>query len=91
MLLTFRICYTSRIRAKRRGELDCQTVCRIHIQKKVQNLISKIIKDAKEVGDQYILLDTLPSLESALHMYKKWGFYETGFISKRYYGKTKGV
>ena len=39
-------------------------------------LIEKIIDDAKEIGYKYMLLDTLPFLKGALHMYKKYGFYE---------------
>lgn len=39
-------------------------------------LIQKIINDAKEIGYSYMLLDTLPFLQSAVHMYKKFGFYE---------------
>lgn len=39
-------------------------------------LIRQIIKDAKEIGYSYMLLDTLPFLQSAVHMYKKFGFYE---------------
>ena len=39
-------------------------------------LVDKIISDAKEEGYQHILLDTLPFLESALEMYKAYGFYE---------------
>ena len=39
-------------------------------------LVDKIISDAKEEGYQHILLDTLPFLESALKMYKAYGFYE---------------
>lgn len=39
-------------------------------------LVKKIIKDAKEIGYSYMLLDTLPFLESAIHIYKKFGFYE---------------
>ena len=39
-------------------------------------LIQKIIEDAKEIGYSCMLLDTLPFLKSAIHMYKKWGFYE---------------
>ena len=39
-------------------------------------LIQKIIEDAKEIGYSYMLLDTLPFLKSAIHMYKKYGFYE---------------
>ncbi|MCI8509788.1 MAG: GNAT family N-acetyltransferase [Lachnospiraceae bacterium] len=39
-------------------------------------LISKIITDAKEIGYSHMLLDTLPFLQSAIHMYRKYGFYE---------------
>ena len=39
-------------------------------------LIEKIIGDAKEIGYSYMLLDTLPFLQSAIHIYKKFGFYE---------------
>ncbi|MGN1170723.1 MAG: GNAT family N-acetyltransferase [Lachnospiraceae bacterium] len=39
-------------------------------------LIEKIIEDAKAIGYSYMLLDTLPFLESAIHMYRKCGFYE---------------
>ncbi len=38
-------------------------------------LVQKIITDAKEIGYSYMLLDTLPFLEKAIHMYKKFGFY----------------
>src|SRR5699024_2035601 len=37
-----------------------------------------IIDDAKTIGYKHMLLDTLPFLENAVHMYKKWGFYEIG-------------
>lgn len=39
-------------------------------------LVQKIIEDAKEIGYSHMLLDTLPFLESAIHMYKTFGFYE---------------
>lgn len=39
-------------------------------------LIQKIIDDAREIGYQHMFLDTLPFLESAIHMYRKYGFYE---------------
>lgn len=39
-------------------------------------LVEKIIDDAKKIGYSYMLLDTLPFLKSAIHMYKKYGFYE---------------
>lgn len=45
--------------------------------KKLGNiLIEKIISDAREIGYSYMLLDTLPFLQSAIHIYKKFGFYE---------------
>lgn len=39
-------------------------------------LIGQIIKDAREIGYSFMLLDTLPFLESALHLYQRWGFCE---------------
>lgn len=39
-------------------------------------LVEKIIMEAKEIGYSCILLDTLPFLQSAIHLYKKYGFYE---------------
>lgn len=46
-------------------------------EKKIgEQLVRKIITDAKEIGYSYMLLDTLPFLENAILMYKKFGFYE---------------
>lgn len=39
-------------------------------------LIKHIIAEAKEIGYEYMLLDTLPFLKAAICMYKKYGFYE---------------
>lgn len=39
-------------------------------------LVDKIINDAKDIGYKHMLLDTLPFLKGALHIYKKFGFYE---------------
>ena len=39
-------------------------------------LVDRILQDAKAIGYRYMLLDTLPFLESAIHMYQKRGFYE---------------
>lgn len=44
-------------------------------QKLGRQLMQKIISDAKEIGYSYMLLDTLPFLESAIRMYQKFGFY----------------
>ena len=39
-------------------------------------LVDRVIQDARAIGYRYLLLDTLPFLESAIHMYQKRGFYE---------------
>lgn len=39
-------------------------------------LVERIIHDAKEIGYEFMLLDTFPFLEGAIHMYKNFGFYE---------------
>lgn len=45
--------------------------------KKLANiLVEKIIEDTKEIGYSYMLLDTFPFLKSAIHIYKRFGFYE---------------
>ncbi len=38
-------------------------------------LIKIIVKDAKEIGYTNMLLDTLPFLKSAIHIYTNFGFY----------------
>ncbi len=40
------------------------------------DLVRRIIADAKEIGYSHMLLDTLPFLESALRVYKRFGFDE---------------
>lgn len=39
-------------------------------------LVERIIEDAKEIGYSCMLLDTLPFLESAIRLYRTYGFYE---------------
>ena len=39
-------------------------------------LVDRVLQDAKAIGYRHMLLDTLPFLESAIHMYQKRGFYE---------------
>ena len=39
-------------------------------------LAEKIIQDAKDIGYEEMVLDTLSSLESAVYMYRKMGFEE---------------
>ena len=44
--------------------------------KSANKLVEIIISDAKLIGYKSVLLDTLPFLEGAIHLYKKFGFYE---------------
>ena len=39
-------------------------------------LTELIIKEAREIGYEFMLLDTLPFLEAAIKMYRDFGFYE---------------
>lgn len=39
-------------------------------------MVEKIIADAKEIGYSHMVLDTLPFLQAAIGMYRKFGFYE---------------
>lgn len=39
-------------------------------------LVERLISDARELGYKYMLLDTLPFLQTAIRMYKDIGFYE---------------
>jgi N-acetylglutamate synthase and related acetyltransferases len=39
-------------------------------------LIETIIADAKKIGYKSMLLDTLPFLKGAIHLYENFGFYE---------------
>ncbi len=41
-------------------------------------LVEMIISDAKEIGYDSMLLETLPFLTTTIEMYKKIGFYEIG-------------
>lgn len=41
-----------------------------------ERLIQKEIADAKEIGYSHMLLDTLPFLQSAIRLYRRFGFYE---------------
>ncbi len=41
-----------------------------------EQLVRRVIDDARAIGYARMLLDTLPFLKSAIHMYEKLGFYE---------------
>ena len=41
-------------------------------------LVERIIEDARNIGYKELCLDTLPELESAVRLYKSFGFEETG-------------
>lgn len=53
------------------------------------HLIKKIIDDAKEIGYKSMLLDTFPFLESAIHLYKNFGFYEISSYNESPMGTLK--
>ena len=39
-------------------------------------MVERILEDAREIGYKSMLLDTLPFMKSALHLYAQVGFYE---------------
>lgn len=41
-----------------------------------EQLVDKVIGEAKKIGYRHMLLDTIPFLHSAIHLYRKHGFYE---------------
>ncbi len=41
-----------------------------------KTLVHQLIADARKIGYRYMLLDTLPFLQTAIRMYKNIGFYE---------------
>ena len=41
-------------------------------------LVERIVEDARNIGYKELYLDTLPELESAVRLYKSFGFEETG-------------
>ena len=41
-----------------------------------EHLVEKLIDDAREMGYDAMLLDTLPFLKGALHLYAKLGFHQ---------------
>ena len=43
-----------------------------------KRLVMRLIDDAREIGYRYMLLDTLPFLQTAIRMYQQIGFYEIG-------------
>lgn len=67
----------------RKVDQQCCEMKRLYVRPKFRGahvgrlLVRQIISDAKEIGYSCMLLDTLPFLEHAIHMYKTFGFYET--------------
>lgn len=39
-------------------------------------LMLRVIGDAREIGYSHIMLDTIPVLDRAIEMYRRYGFYE---------------
>ena len=42
-----------------------------------ERLVRRVIDDAREIGYQRIMLDTLPFLTTAIAMYRRLGFVDT--------------
>lgn len=67
---------------KKIDEVNCE-MKRLYVRSQFRGkhigdyLVKEIIKAAKEIGYSHMLLDTLPFLQSAVRLYKKFGFYET--------------
>lgn len=65
-------------------KIDCENceMKRLYVRpafrghKIANKLVEIIIEDAKRIGYKSMLLDTLPFLEGAIHLYRKFGFYE---------------
>lgn len=53
-----------------------------------ESLITEIIRHAKQAGYREMVLDTIVSLQSAIHLYKKLGFVE---CKPYYYNPMKDV
>ena len=69
------------IALRRLDENSCE-MKRLYVRPEFRNmgigslLIQKIIEDAREIGYRCMLLDTLPFLYRAIHMYQSLGFQE---------------
>lgn len=69
------------ITLRRLDEKTCE-MKRLYVQPQYQGLgigwqlVQRIIAEAQAIGYTAMLLDTLPFLTEALHLYKKIGFYE---------------
>lgn len=69
--------------ALRRHDVHCGEMKRLYLRPAYQGqglgrrLAEHIIQDAKQIGYQRLLLDTLPMMQSAQAMYAKLGFQET--------------
>ncbi|MCM1236724.1 MAG: GNAT family N-acetyltransferase [Ruminococcus flavefaciens] len=65
---------------KKIDELNCE-MKRLYVRPQFRGknigglLVQKVILDAKQIGYSYMLLDTLPFLGQAIHLYEKFGFY----------------
>ena len=45
-----------------------------------EKLVSEIINHAKQKGYKEMVLDTIEPLKAAIHLYKNFQFYQTGFF-----------
>lgn len=63
------------------NQQSCE-IKRLYVQPKMRGnhfgemIIRQLLDDAREIGYKSVYLDTLASLESAVYLYQKLGFYE---------------
>lgn len=68
--------------ALRRLDDTCCEMKRLYVRSEYRGnhigkaLIEQIIADAKQIGYQHMRLDTFPFMDSAIQMYRQYGFYE---------------
>lgn len=68
--------------ALKRFDDTCCEMKRLYVRpeyrgKRIGNaLAERILSDAREIGYKHMRLDTFPCMESALKMYRRYGFYE---------------
>lgn len=68
--------------ALKRFDDACCEMKRLYVKpeyrgKRIGNaLVERVLSDAREIGYKHMRLDTFPCMESALKMYRRYGFYE---------------
>lgn len=68
--------------ALRRLDTDCCEMKRLYVRPAYRGhqigkmLVEQVLADAGDIGYKHIRLDTFPFMDSAIRMYRRYGFYE---------------